>query len=70
MLLEAFARGSGQREEVGRQNSILNNLVDVANKIKSAKSEDRKKILLEELAKLSFPPRFFLFIIIDDFYFY
>jgi hypothetical protein len=59
MLLEAYLRGCGTfREELFKQTSITDQLITIANLIKSTNDKKRKAVLHQELANIKFPPYF------------
>lgn len=62
LLLETYLRGCGKqhREELMKQNSVLDALKFVAAKVKLAPDQERTSVLLQELSKIHFPSQFLL----------
>mmetsp|Transcript_5538 Transcript_5538/g.8474 ORF Transcript_5538/g.8474 Transcript_5538/m.8474 type:complete len:427 (-) Transcript_5538:26-1306(-) len=59
ILLEAYLRGCGRkRQELKKQNEVLNQLVGVANTLKDTRPAERIKVLREGISKINFPKSF------------
>eukprot|EP01087_Luapelamoeba_hula_P016091 TRINITY_DN4916_c0_g1_i1.p1 TRINITY_DN4916_c0_g1~~TRINITY_DN4916_c0_g1_i1.p1 ORF type:complete len:1562 (+),score=232.28 TRINITY_DN4916_c0_g1_i1:66-4751(+) len=59
LLLESYLRGCGEhRSELLKQNRVLASLTRVANAVKVARPEERRKVLHAELEKIQFPAKF------------
>ena len=59
VLLESYVRGDERLlRELVKQQDVNNQLITAALKIKSTPKEDRKRVLLESLEKIKFPPSF------------
>ncbi|EGC30605.1 hypothetical protein DICPUDRAFT_58194 [Dictyostelium purpureum] len=61
ILLESYLYACGaHRVELLKQLDVINNLTDVAKKIKPLKDQDRKDFMLKELESIDWPKRFHL----------
>lgn len=58
LLLEAYLRGCGsQRDELGKQRSLVTELVRIANSIKTVPDKERKEKLQKQLRELNWPTK-------------